>query len=324
MMRIGESKMRGERAGVIGAVRGVFRGVFRGAVAAAFAVVVLAAPVARAADAPDPVVGQRGPITLTASQVKQLMDMADPDVRRQMQADPNVLAQKVRERVLQLVLLNEAIAHKWDQRPEVAFRAQLAAQNAIVESYVAGQVMDDLAFPSDEQLQAAYEANKSKLLLPRQYHLAQIFIAAPLSSGVQGDADGLRRINDLRNQIVKQKGDFAVIAKKSSEDKNSAAKGGELGWLREDVVIPPIRTAVAGMAEGAVSDPIRSNEGWHLVKLLGTRPAAPATFAEAREALIRGMRKERVAQNQRTFVGSLLHDEPIQVNEIELGKLIGK
>ncbi len=293
-------------------------------VAAALAAALLAAPAARADDAADPIIGQRGSVTVTASQVRQLMQVADPELRQRMEHDPLVLGQKVRERLLQLVLLEEAKSHDWDKRPDVAFRAELARQNAIVESFAAAQVPADPAFPADDMLQKAYDANKSKLMLPRQYHIAQIFIAAPQSAGVQGDADGLRRINEARNQIVKQKADFAAVAKKLSEDKQSAGNGGELAWVREDAVIPPIRSAVSGMAEGAVSDPIRSNEGWHLVKLLGTKPAAPATFAEARETLVRAMRQDRAVQLQRAYIAGLIQTDPIQVNEIEIGKLVTK
>lgn len=277
---------------------------------------------AKSAAAADPVVGERGGVTMTASMVRQLMAAADPDLRKQMLRDPALLAQKVRERMLLLMVLKEAQDKQWDQRPEVQFRAEVARQNAIVDSFVAAQITLEPGYPTDEQIQAAYDANKSKLMLPRQYHLAQMFIAAPQSSGVAGDADGLRRILELRNQVVKAKLDFATVAKKSSEDKNSAPNGGDLGWLREDAVIPPVRSVVSGLAEGAVSDPIRSGEGWHVVKVIGTKPSAPASLAEARETLVRALRTDRLAQAQRAYIADLLKQEPIKVNEIEIGKLI--
>lgn len=292
--------------------------------AMALAAALLTGAPAQADDAADPVVAQRGSIVLTASQIKQLVRLAEPETRQRLEHDPALLAQKVRERMLQLVLLNEAKNQKWDQRPDVVVRAELARQNAIIESFAAAQVPDDPAFPTDDQLQKAYDANKSKLIIPRQYHLAQIFIAAPPSSGVQGDADGLRRINEIKTQLTKQHADFAALAKKLSEDAASSGNGGDLGWIREDGVIPPIRAAVTGLAEGAISDPVRSQEGWHLVKLIGTKPAAPATLAESRETLTRALKQERSALLQRNYITGLIQGEPIQVNEIEIGKLIAK
>jgi parvulin-like peptidyl-prolyl isomerase len=42
-------------------------------------------------------------------------------------------------------------------------------------------------------------------------------------------------------------------------------KGGDLGWLREDQLIPAVRTAAAGLQEGAVSEPVRAPDGWHVL-----------------------------------------------------------
>lgn len=290
----------------------------------AVAALLLLAPMARAADADDPVVAQRGTVTLRASDVRQILAMADPDIRRQMEHDPAVLAQKLRDRLLQLGILDEAKAKQWDQRPDVAWRAELAREAAIEESYVAAQVPPDPGFPSEEQIQAAYEANKSKLIAPRQYHVAQIFIASPQSASVQADADALRKANDLRQQLVKYHADFAALAKARSNDTASAANGGDLGWVREDGMIAPIRNALVGLPDGGVSEPVRSPQGWHLLKLLATRPAAPVSLAEARETLVRALRQEHAVQAQRAYLTNLLQQQPIQLNEIELSKLATK
>jgi peptidylprolyl isomerase len=296
---------------------------------AALAAALLLAPLARGtarADeaAADPVIAQRGSVVLKASDVRDMLANADPPVRAQMEHDPAVLAQKVRERLMQLVLLDEAKSRGWDQRPDVAYHAELARQGAIEESWITSQVAGDPNFPTDEQVQAAYDQNKSKLMVPRQFHLAQIFVAVPANASKQVDEDAQHKLAELRQQAVKAHGDFAALAKQSSDDKASAPNGGDMGWLREDTLIPPIRSSVAGLAEGAVSEPLRSPQGWHIVKLLGTRPAAPATLAEARETLVRAMRQERLVQGERSYLANLVQKEPIQLNEIELGKLTTK
>jgi len=284
----------------------------------------LFAPAARAADADDPVVAQRGTVTLKASDVRELIAMADADTRRLIEHDPAALAQKLRDRLLQLSVLEDAKAHQWDQRPEVAYRAEMAREGAIEESYVAAQVPADPAFPNDQQIQAAYEANKAKLMVPRQFHVAQIFVAAPQNGSTTADADTLHKAADLRQQVVKGHADFAALAKSRSDEAASAANGGDLGWLREDGLIPAIRAALAGLSEGGVSDPVRGPQGWHVLKLLGTRPAGPSSLTDSRDALVRAMRQEHMLEAQRGYLTSLLQQVPIQVNEIELGKFATK
>lgn len=280
----------------------------------------LAAP-ARADDAPpDPVVAQRGTVTLTASQVHEMLQMTDPETRAQLQHDPNLLMQRVRDRLLQLVLLDKASSDKWDQRPEIAYRAKLAAQSTIAESYLVAQVPSDPNFPTDKEIAAAYEANKSKLMLPRQYHLAQLLVAVPQGGTGDADAHAQKHAAELRKQIVDDHKDFNSVARQTSDDKTVGTNGGDLGWVREDSLVPPIRAALAALTPGGVSEPVRTPDGWHLLKLIAVKPAGQATLAEARDTLIRAMRQERLVQGQRRYVADLLQREPMQINQVELWK----
>ncbi len=292
---------------------------------AAIALALAAAAPARAqGPAADPVVAQRGPITLTASQVREMMRSVDPSMRHQVNTDPATLETLVRDRMLQLTVLAEAHTHDWDTRPDVIWRADRARETSIADGYVASLTQPDPSFPSDAQVQAAYDANKARLMLPRQYHLAQIYIAVPPGAPGAADAAAQKKLADLRAQATRGHADFAALARKQSDDHASAANGGDLGWVREDQVLPAVRSVVAGLAEGTLSEPVRAGDGWHLVRLLGTRPAGPATLADVRDALVRALRQQKQRENAQAYVNSLLRQEPIQLNQIELSGLVAK
>jgi peptidylprolyl isomerase len=281
-----------------------------------------AAQAAPASD--DPVVAQRGDVKLTAGAVRDLIRNADPEQRRFLESNPSALLQAVRDRLLKMVLVQQAEAVGWDKRPDVAFRVALARDEAIASTWIGSQVPDDPNFPSDAQLQAAYDANKSKLMLPRQYHVEQIFIPElPGASKQTEDADQ-HKLVDLKQQLTKQHADFATLARRYSLEKGVADNGGDLGWVREDTLAPPIRAVLQGLAEGTVADPVRSQNGWHLIKLLATKPVSQASLAESRDALVRAMRQERVVEAQRAYLGGLIKQQPIEVNEAELSKLATK
>jgi peptidylprolyl isomerase len=129
---------------------------------------------------------------------------------------------------------------------------------------------------------------------------------------------------ELRKQITDGHGDFAALARQRSDDKTTAQNGGEIGWLREEVLLPPIRQALSTMAPGAVSDPVRTPDGWHLVLLVGVQPAGQATQEEARPMLVRLLRQERSLQAQRTYLNDLLQDQPIKVDQVELWKQVAQ
>jgi len=277
-------------------------------------------PPAPPAPPSDPVVAQRGRVTITASQLRNLIRFSDPEQQKLLESNPGALQQAVRDRLLKLSLLDEAVSHGWDKREDVAFRAEIARQDAVAGSWIAAQVAGDPNFPTDEQLQAAYEANKNKLMVPREYHVAQIYIALPQGVSKQNDDDVQRKLADLRQQLVKQHAEFGALAKRYSDEKTSGDNGGDLGWVREDALLAPIRAAVQAMAEGAVSEPIRSQNGWHLVKLVGVKQPTVATLAEARPALVKAMRQERQVEGQRNYLATMMKQQPVELNEIELSK----
>ncbi|HET9019527.1 MAG TPA: peptidylprolyl isomerase [Acetobacteraceae bacterium] len=286
----------------------------------AAAVLLLVVGAAHAADTPDPVVAQRGAVTLTAKDVQQILAAADPEARAQMQRDPRLLMQRVRDRMLQLVLVDQARTEKLDQRPDVAYRAEVARDGAIAESYVASKVTLPPDYPSQKEVEAAYAANKSKLMLARQYHLAQILVAVPPNSPEATVAEAKKHAADLRRQAVDGHKDFAALARQSSDDKNSAEKGGDLGWMQENILLPDLRHALTGLATNAVTEPVRTPDGWHVLKVLGVKAPAVATLAEAHDTLVRAMRQERTLQLQRQFVMDMMRQEPIRIDQVELWK----
>lgn len=289
------------------------------AVAAALAIA--GSPAARAAG---DVVAQHGAITLSSDDVRQLLANIDPATRASVQRNPSELATLVRERLVQLILLQEARDKKWDQRPEVATAANQARDSVIVSTYLTSVSAPDPAYPSDAEIQTAYDANKSRFVLPRQYDLAQIFIAVPAGSAKAADDAAHKKLQDLRAQAIRPRVDFAGLARQNSQDHASADKGGDIGWARETELAPEVKTAVAGMQEGAVSDPVRMADGWHLLKLLGTRAATTAPLADVRASLVTALRNQRVQQNAQAYAAAALRAEPTQIDEIAVGKLAAK
>lgn len=274
-----------------------------------------------AADDPSPIVAQRGDVKITASELRTLVDSADPGVRARVLSSPGQLADFVRDRLLRDVVLSEAEAAKWDKRPDVAARADDARVQIIIQSYMAGMTQAGLPEPSEQEIAAAYEANKSRLQVPKQYNLAQIALLVPPNATKEQEEEIRKKALEIRAQLLKPKADFAAIARQASQDKPTAEKGGDLGWVRDDQLIPAIRAAVATMKDGSISEPIRSPDSFHILKLTTTRPPGVLPLEQAREGIVQAL-KQNMAQNAaRAYVASLMRKEPMRVNEIEIDKL---
>ena len=280
-----------------------------------------------AANDPPPIatgdtVAQRGSIRITAGELRGLVETADPAVKAQIATNPAVLAPLVRERMLQLGLAAEARAKGIDQRPEILQRMNDAREAVLVQAYLSTVAQVEPGFPTDADIATAYEANKARLMTPKQYNLAQIALVVAPDATREVVEETRRKTADLRAQVLKPKADFADIARKSSQERTSADKGGAIGWVREDQLLPGVKETVPGMAEGTISEPLRTTSGWHVVKLLGTKPPAPAPLAEVKEQLVNALRQGRQQQIARQYIDEMLKREPIQLNEIDLVRAI--
>lgn len=266
------------------------------------------------------VVAQRGDVKITVSELNDALASVDPAVRARLQSNPAALAEFARERVVNETLLNEAHAKGWDQRPDVRQRAEEARNQVVLQSYIASVVPADPNFPTDAEVAAAYEANKSRLMLPRQYHLAQIVILVPANANADADDAARKKASELRTQATKRKADFGEIARKNSQEAATAPRGGDVGWVREDQLLPAVREAVSKLSDGGISDPVRGPVGWHVIRLIETRPPGPIPLADATPQLVQALRQMRAQQTVRSYIAGMLRKDPVQVNEIELGK----
>jgi peptidyl-prolyl cis-trans isomerase SurA len=103
------------------------------------------------------------------------------------------------------------------------------------------------------------------------------------------DDEARQKLTQLRSQIGNGQ-DFAALARANSDDKNSAAKGGDLGWVMPGTMVPQFEQAMASLQPNQISQPFQTPFGWHIVQVLERReaPAPPeAERAKVREALLR-------------------------------------
>jgi len=175
-------------------------------------------------------------------------------------------------------------------------------------------------YPGEAEVEAVYQAGKA-FETPRQYRLAQIFVAAkaPASKGVS-DAPG--RADALAKRLQAPQADFAAVARTESEEKSGAERDGEIGWLSEEQMVPGIRAPVAALAKDQVSAPIRLDDGWHFLKLLDVRPAGKKPLKEVREAIVAQLRAERSRANRQAYLAKLLEEDPPAINELLLSKVL--
>jgi peptidyl-prolyl cis-trans isomerase D len=132
---------------------------------------------------------------------------------------------------------------------------------------------------TDSQLQAYYEQEKDRFQVPEERHARHILIA---SSG--DDAADEAKAEAVLARI-KGGEDFATVAAEVSDDAGTKDKGGDLGWITRGMLEGPFEDALFAMSPGEVRGPVKTQYGYHIIRLDGIHPAQQRSFEEVRDEL---------------------------------------
>lgn len=150
---------------------------------------------------------------------------------------------------------------------------QLTIDNE-VRALTAGAMIETVmvAATTDEAIAAAYKTNFVDVAPGNEYHAAHILV----------DTEEL--VNELAEKL-NNGADFAALAKEFSTD-GSAPGGGDLGWFGKGMMVTEFEDAVLALQAGQVSPPVKTQFGWHLVKLLEIRTQEVPALEDVRAQLI--------------------------------------
>jgi peptidyl-prolyl cis-trans isomerase D len=133
---------------------------------------------------------------------------------------------------------------------------------------------------SDADLQAAYDKEKSRFVLPERREASHILI--PFGK----DPAAALKEADKVLALAKSGQNFAALAKKYSQDPGSAQNGGNLGWMDRSGFVKPFADALFSIPKvGDIVGPVKTQYGYHIIRLDGIQPGRTKTLAEARPEL---------------------------------------
>ena len=251
-------------------------------------------PIAAPAVSPDKVVMTIGDQKITAGQLDQILDAFPANY--QVYAHGPGRQQFAEVMVQTFVLAQEGKRRKMDETSTYAARIMWSHADTL-----ARLVNDDIknnAKPEEAAARSYYEAHKSESDRVRARHILVRASGSPLpvKPGQKDltEAEALARAQELRKRI--QGGaDFIELAKTESDDTTSGANGGDLDFLRRGQTMPGFEEAAFDLKVGAVSEPVKTPLGFHLIKV---EARESKSFEELRpeieKSLLPGLVKKRV------------------------------
>ena len=145
---------------------------------------------------------------------------------------------------------------------------------------------------TDADIQAYYDKNKSSYATEEEVQASHILVKT------KEEADAIEK--ELKNG-----GDFAKIAKEKSTDTGSAAKGGDLGYFGKGQMVPEFEKAAFDLKVGETSEPIKSDYGYHIIKVVDHKQATTATLDEKKAEIKEQLENQQLGTLSQTLLSDL-------------------
>ena len=194
--------------------------------------------------------------------------------------------------------LAASILHPSDAELACHFAKISSAKYQVPEKRSARYALLDLAKlrssiqVSDDAVRAYYNAHIDEYKVENRVHVEHILFKTV--GKTDAEVAEIRQKAEGVLKQAKQGANFEDLAKKNSEDDGSKAKGGDLGWIVEGQTVPEFQQVAFNSPKGSVSDLVKTQYGFHIIKVLDRETAHTKTLDEVRDTIVPALRDEKV------------------------------
>jgi peptidyl-prolyl cis-trans isomerase C len=179
-----------------------------------------------------------------------------------------------------ILVSKKAQDEKLGDSPEFAKRLQFNRNKLLMSALLdkTGQ-----AALTDEAMHKVYDDAVKQMPTEEEVHARHILIRA-----AAGDDKASKAAEDKIKAVIvrlKKGEDFAKVAAEVTEDPSGKANGGDLGFFTKEQMVPEFADVAFSLDKGKISDPVKTQFGWHVIKVDDKRQKAPPSFGEVKPQL---------------------------------------
>jgi peptidyl-prolyl cis-trans isomerase C len=181
-------------------------------------------------------------------------------------------------------------------------------QRKWIESQIAGK---DAVVEADAK--KFYDENTEEFSQPEQVQASHILFLVPEDATpevVKEKEDAAKAALERANKGE----DFAALAKELSEEPGADQSGGDLGLFTKDRMVPEFADAAFSQEKDAIGGPVKTDFGFHIIKVTDKKPAGTMSFDEVKEQLMSFLQNNKRQEAVRSIVEGLRSDSKIEVN----------
>jgi len=181
-----------------------------------------------------------------------------------------------------------------------------------IDEYLKRNGITDPPIP-EARIREAYEQHPEGYATEQAVEVSHILIAVDEPLGAEGDARALQEARSIRRDILAG-ADFADMAKARS-DCNSAAAGGSLGYIKRGYMPEAFDRVAFALAKDAISEPVRTVFGYHIIKVTNLKPGGVAPYEKVRDFIEKYLQQQESEKRLEAHVAALKGKANIQIVE---------
>ncbi len=233
--------------------------------------------------------------TITLGEFNQIWEEVPEDYKLQLDKSL-VLDQMISEKLL----IQEAKYMGLEEDNDVLEQIKKITEQILVQVLIEREILDKIKV-NDEEVLEYYEQNKDSFTEKEQVHLYNILLETE------------EEAQDVLEQL-KAGGDFSEIAIEKSAGP-SATQGGDLGYLTRGTIIPEIGEVVFALELEELSEVIKTDFGFHILKITEQKPETVKALEEVKEDIIQTLLPDKQKEDFENFLEELKNKSEIEINE---------
>lgn len=254
---------------------------------------------------------------LDFNEIQKIISVVDENQRKVLLADEEAFRNFIKNEAANKSVLSAAHANKVDQNERNLFIAHRGVENILREIYLRNLIESKIPadFPTEEQLHAYYDNNKDKFTLEKRVHVWQIFLATPNPDDTKAVELTKKKAEAIITDINKNKTDFESAARKYSDQLTSRYRGGYMGLIKISDLKPEIKEPLLALATGKISEPVKTDEGIHILKRGSIEPEQLLGFDGVKDQIKKILENRLRAQLRQAIYKKASETYPVDIQD---------
>ncbi len=245
----------------------------------------------------NPVIATVGDREITQQDIEMVLMTLDP-MKAQQYSTEEGKKKLIEELVFQELFYLDALELKLDQEQLYLDEVE-RTKNALLKQFAINNLLKDVSV-SEDDVKKYYEDNKEKFTSPRTINASHILV------------EDLAKAEEIIEEI-KSGLSFAEAAEKYSKCPSSQ-KGGELGFFGKGAMVPEFEKAAFELALDEISEPVKTNFGYHIIKVTDAREEGHKSYQEVRDSLAKQLLSMKQQEAYYGRVSALKDKYEVKVN----------